>query len=98
MYLSCFLFSEIVEPLGSSSSVAGNMLTDLGLDVMKTEGEETSIGLCDVQLSLASEVNRIILKIKLVVNEDTLRLKQLHLKRILLSFNKSASFSDNNTF
>ena len=65
-------FSEIVEPLASSLSVAGNFLTDLGLDVIKTEGEETSVGLSDVLLPPASQVNRIILKIKPVVNEDTL--------------------------
>ena len=52
-------------------SIAGNFLTDLGLDVIKTEGEETSVGLSDVQLPSASQVNRIIIKIKPVVNEDT---------------------------
>ena len=57
MYLS--FFSEIVEPLESSLSVPGNFLTDLGLDVIKTEGEETSIGLSDVQLPPASQVIRI---------------------------------------
>ena len=57
MYL--FSFSEIVEPLESSLAVAGNFLTDLGLDVIKTEGEETSTGLSDVQLPPASEVIRI---------------------------------------
>ena len=46
-------------------------MTDLGLDVIKTEGEETSVGLSDVQLPSASQVNRIIIKIKPVVNEDT---------------------------
>ena len=70
MYLS-FFFSEIVEPLESSLSVAGNFLTDLGLDVIKTEGGETSIGLSDVQLPPASQVNGIMIKIKPVVNEDT---------------------------
>ena len=57
MYLS--FFSEIVEPLESSLSVAGNFLTDLGLDVIKTEGEETSVGRSDVQLPPASQVIRI---------------------------------------
>ena len=57
MYLS--FFSEIVEPLESSLSVAGNFLTDLGLDVIKTEGEETSVDLSDVQLPPASQVIRI---------------------------------------
>ena len=52
-------------------SIAGNFLTDLGLDVIKTEGEETNVGLSDVQLLSASQVNRIIIKIKPVVNEDT---------------------------
>ena len=46
-------------------------MTDLGLDVIKTEGEETNVGLSDVQLPSASQVNRIIIKIKPVVNEDT---------------------------
>jgi len=46
-------------------------LTDLGLHVIKTEGEETSVGLSDVQLPPDSQVNRIIIKIKPVVNEDT---------------------------
>ena len=46
-------------------------MTDLGLDVIKTEGEETNVGLSDVQLLSASQVNRIIIKIKPVVNEDT---------------------------
>ena len=68
MDASFLFFSEIVEPLESSLSVAGNFLADLGLDVIKTEGEETSIDLSDVQLPPASQVNR---KIKPVVNEDT---------------------------
>ena len=72
MYLS--FFSEIVEPLESSLSVAGNFLNNLGLDVIITEGEETSVALSDVQLPPASQVNRIIIKIKPMVNEDTFSL------------------------
>ena len=57
--VSFLFFSEIVEPLESSFSVAGNFWTDLGLDVIKTEGEETSVDLSDVQLPPASQVIRI---------------------------------------
>ena len=57
--VSFLFFSEIVEPLESSLSVAGNFWTDLGLDVIKTEGEETSVDLSDVQLPPASQVIRI---------------------------------------
>ena len=57
--VSFLFFSEIVEPLESSLSVAGNFWTDLGLDVIKTEGEETSVDLSDVQLPPASHVIRI---------------------------------------
>ena len=61
-------------PEGSSLSVAGNVLTDLGLDVINTEGEETSVRLSDVQLPTASQVKRIyrIIQIKPLMNEDTL--------------------------
>ena len=99
MYLP-FFFPEIVESPESSLSVAGNFLTDLGLDVIKTEGEETSVGLSDVQLPPDCQVNGVIIKIKPVVNEDTFSVINsiAFKKNVNLSFHKSGSSSDNNTF
>lgn len=93
MYLP-FFFPEIVESPESSLSVAGNFLTDLGLDVIKTEGEETSVGLSDVQLPPDCQVNGVIIKIKPVVNEDTFSVINsiAFKKNVNLSFHKIRVF------